>query len=242
MRDQFLFAIAPRLAVLTCLLTAAVRYGRNRRAGEPAEATTRWHEPAEGLRAWWRYSIAVVILGHVLAAASPGALLLWNREPLRLVVLESVGLIAGSIALVCVVATAVRRRRYMQSPVDVIATTLVLLELVSGVVLALRYRWASSWSVVTLTPYLYSLVGFRPSVVLLAHMPLVVKLHVFCAFAIVAAMPLTELARVVMVALRDVSRLMSAPVTPSRLPARYARRVWSARVRRRSAIGRSSRA
>jgi nitrate reductase gamma subunit len=231
MRDQFLFAIAPRLAVLTCLLTAAVRYGRNRRAGEPAETTTRWHEPAEDLRAWWRYSIAVVILGHVLAVASPGVLLLWNRQALRLVGLESVGLIAGSIALVCVVATVLRRRRYMQSPVDVIAATLVVLELVSGLVLAVRYRWASSWSVVTLTPYLYSLVAPRASVVLLAHMPFVVKLHVFCAFAIIAATPLTVLAGVVMVALRDLARLMTTPVTLSWLPVWYARRVWAARAR-----------
>ena len=140
-------------------------------------------------------------------------------------------MIAGSVALVSLLATAVRRhwwaeRRHALSPGDVIAATLILLELISGVALAVRYRWASSWSGVTLTPYLHSLVGLRPSVVLVAHMPFVVKLHVFCAFAILAVTPLTGLAGAVLVALLDM-----APVMLVRRPVGYARRGWSARMR-----------
>ena len=236
MRDQLLFAIAPSLAALACLLTATMRYVQTRRSLEAAETTTRADEPAVGLTAWWRYSIAVVFLGHVLGIGFPGSLLLWNRHPLRLIALESVGLIAGTIALASLIAMAVPRRwwtdrRYLQSSADVIMATLILLELVSGLALAVRYRWASSWSGVTLTPYLRSLVALKPSVVLVARMPFVVKLHVFCAFAILAVMPLTGLARMVVVALRDLTYAAVAPITLVWRPVWYARRIWAARIR-----------
>jgi nitrate reductase gamma subunit len=237
MQDQLLFAIAPWLAALFCVLALTVRYVQGRRSSVPVETVARRrHEPADGLTRWWRYSIAILFLGHLLAVVFPGGLLLWNRQPLRLIVLESVGLIAGSLALACMAAPATRRewwtqRRYAQSPSDVVAATLVLLELVSGVALALGYRWASSWSGVTLTPYLHSLVGFRPSVVLVADMPFVVKLHVFCAFAILAVMPLSGLARTLVVAIRDLAYVTLAPVTFVRRPVWYARRGWTGRVR-----------
>src|SRR5205823_8326193 len=41
-----------------------------------------------------------------------------------------------------------------------------------------------SWSSVTLTPYLHSLLRAAPAVSLVADTPLLVRLHVFCAFAI----------------------------------------------------------
>jgi nitrate reductase gamma subunit len=236
MRDQFLFAIAPWLAALCCLLTASVQYLGSRQTSESAETDTHWQGPADGLTKWWRYSIAVVFLGHVLAVAFPGSLLLWNRQLLRLIVLESVGLIAGSVALVCVVALAVRRQWWREcrdplGPADAIAATLILLDIISGLALAVRYRWASSWSGVTLTPYLHSLVGFKPSVVLIAHMPFVVKLHVFSAFAVLAVMPLTGLARTLVVALRQLAYVAVAPLALVWRPIWYARRVGAARVR-----------
>jgi nitrate reductase gamma subunit len=67
--------------------------------------------------------------------------------------------------------------------------------------------------------------------VLVARMPFVVKLHVFCAFAILAVMPLTGLARMVVVAVRDLTYAAVTLVTLVWRPVWYARRIWAARIR-----------
>jgi nitrate reductase gamma subunit len=233
MRDQLLFILTPWVAAVTSLVAAAIRYVQYRRGDQAIEPTTR---STTGLSPWWQYSIAVVLLGHVLAIAFPDALLLWNRQLVRLIALESVGVIAAGVALVSCIGLAIQQKwwtdqRDLPSPFDVIAATLIVLQLVSGIAIAVRYRWASSWSAVTLTPYLHSLV-LKPSIVLVAHMPVVVKLHVFCAFALLGVMPLTRFARTFFAALRDLVRLTGAPVTVAWRPVWHGRRVEATRARR----------
>jgi nitrate reductase gamma subunit len=128
-----------------------------------------------------------------------------------LIVLESVGLTATIVALVSLLLTSVRYLGRHRSSFDIIAATLILLQLVSGLTIAVRYRWASSWAEVTLTPYLHSLLGFRPSIVLVARMPFVVQLHVFCAFAILAIVPMGLMASPLIASVQEFA-LASAPV------------------------------
>jgi nitrate reductase gamma subunit len=200
MRDQFLFDVAPRLAVLSAVLALIVQCTRilgRRAVGRVRDGA---ENPADGLTACWRVSMAVILLGHVVAFAIPGEVLVWDRQPLRLLVLESAGWLAGGLALGCFIGMAIRRRSFMASrdpasPLEAIASTLVLLEVVSGLAIATEYRWASSWSAVTLVPYVYSLTGARPSLLLVTSMPFLVKLHVFAAFAVVGVLPWTGLGR-----------------------------------------------
>ena len=163
---------------------------------------------AAGAAAIWRCAIATVFVGHLLGFAFPAGILRWNQEPLRLFALEVTGLVAGSIALLGVIVAADRRLRATghlgrASALDVIAGTLVSIEIVSGIAIAVLYRWASSWSGVTLTPYLLSLFRLEPSVTLVSGMPFPVRLHVFCAFAVVGIVPFTRSARVVFASLND---------------------------------------
>jgi nitrate reductase gamma subunit len=235
MRDHIVFGVAPWIAAFSFVVTGAIRYVRSPRDRAPHEVGIPRIDATEGVSAWWRSSMTVVFLGHVLAIAFPGALLLWNRQPIRLIALESLGLIAAVVALASLVAAAIQRKwwshhRYMRSPFDVIAATLVLLELVSGVAMAMRYRWASSWSAVTLAPYLRSLASLQPSTGLVAHMPLVVKLHVVCAFALFAVVPLTTLAGTVAVLARDMVRVPIAPATSAWHPVTYSRGVRTGRI------------
>jgi nitrate reductase gamma subunit len=204
MRDEFLFVVAPFLAVCSFLLGSLVRYGlrhRQREAGgEPSSRV------AAGVAAVWGGAIATVAVGHLLGFAFPEHILLWNRQPLRLFALEGAGVLAGTVALLGAIAAGARRLRAADrldtiSPLDVIAWTLVGIEVVSGIAIAVLYRWASSWSGVTLTPYLVSLFRLAPLVTLVAGMPFLVRLHVFCAFAVVGVAPFTRPARVVFASL-----------------------------------------
>lgn len=190
MRDELLFVVAPRLAALCCVAGLVLVGIMSRRKHSLHSPSTSAVESGAALSRLWRYSLAVVLLGHVLALAFPGTVLLWNRQLPRLIVLESVGLAAAIVALVSLFLTSARHLHRRPSSFDTIAATLLILQVISGLTVALRYRWASSWAGVTLAPYLQSLLGPSPSVVLVARMPFAVQLHVFCAFAILAIVPL----------------------------------------------------
>jgi nitrate reductase gamma subunit len=206
MRDALLFVVAPSLA--SCVFVSGSILGllRHRQPEPIREPST--SGVAAGAAAIWRCAIATVFVGHLLGFAFPAGILRWNQEPLRLFALEGTGLVAGSIALLGVIVAAARRLRAAEhfggaSPLDVIAATLVSIEIVSGIAIAVLYRWASSWSGVTLTPYLLSLFRLEPSVTLVSGMPFPGRLHVFCAFAVVGIVPFTRSARVAFASLND---------------------------------------
>jgi len=81
------------------------------------------------------------------------------------------------------------------SVADVVATTVLCIAMASGLATAALYRWASSWAAATLTPYVRSLLRFQPDVLLVVKLPLLVRLHVVCAFALLAVVPFTRVAR-----------------------------------------------
>jgi nitrate reductase gamma subunit len=216
MRDQLLFAAAPYIATLALVTVCAVRYVYCCSRPDAYATPPSGRDWCRSVRAVWGAALAIVALGHLVAFAFPDSVLLWNRQLSRLVLLEVTGVIAGSLASAGVLAMLVRIARAPDSddppsPVEVIARTLVLVGMLSGIGIALFYRWASSWSEVTLVPYLYSVARLEPATALVTHMPLLVKLHVACAFAIVAVFPFTDMAQSLFM---QVDRLMRSTLVP----------------------------
>jgi nitrate reductase gamma subunit len=76
---------------------------------------------------------------------------------------------------------------------DTVFLAIVFTILVSGVLIAVFYRWGSSWGAMTLGPYVASLVSGQPAVQLATQMPALVQLHVLATFAAIAVVPLTRL-------------------------------------------------
>jgi len=67
---------------------------------------------------------------------------------------------------------------------------------VSGLAIAVVYRWASTWSAATLTPYVLSIPAGAPRKEYVEALPFLVQLHVFTAPAALAAAPFTTTAGV----------------------------------------------
>jgi nitrate reductase gamma subunit len=200
MRDYLLFAVAPYVAAGVFLPACVARYALWHRRPRPDGTSASRADGLRFVRAAWRSAFVVVALGHLLAFAFPEYLLSWDRQLSRLVVLEVTGLVAGSLASAGLLVTLVRlglarRGDDMPSAVHVVIRTLGLIGMLSGVGIAVLFRWASSWSEVTLLPYLYSVATLEPRTALVTHLPLLVKLHVACAFALMAALPFTDGAR-----------------------------------------------
>jgi len=209
MRDHLLFAVFPYVGLVVFLAGWALPFVRRRVAADAVPTTGRGRFDSA-----WRLALAVVAVGHVLTLAFPAAALQWDRVFVRLVLLEGTRIAAGGLAIAG--AAAVLMRLLRSGPgrtfraVDVVAATLLVTATASGLAIAILYRWASAWSAVTLAPYLSSLARFDPSTDLVTHLPVLVKLHVVSAFAIVTVLPLTSPARAIAARLALVIRRRAA--------------------------------
>lgn len=199
MRDHLLFAVFPYLGGLTFISGCAVQLARGRRINRnDVPATNRGV-----FDILWYLALAAVAIGHVLTLAFPGAVLSWDRAYPRLILLEGTRIVAGGLAVAGAIAALARFLRSAQgrtrSTIDVIAATLLLTATTSGLVVAILYRWASAWSAVTLAPYVSSLARFDPVTELVTHLPVLVKLHVVSAIALVTMLPFTAPARAILI-------------------------------------------
>ena len=190
MRDHLLFAVLPYLGGIAFVAGSVVRLAVRRADRNDLPAANRGV-----FRITWGLAFAAVAIGHVLMLGLPDAVLRWDREFLRLVLIEGVGMVAGGLTVAGAIAGLARLLRPAQgrtrSAIDVVAATLLLTATISGLAVAILYRWASAWAAVTLAPYVSSLARFDPSTELVARLPVLVKLHVLSSLAIVAILPFT---------------------------------------------------
>ena len=218
MNRNLLFSAWPYVATALFLTGMAVRYLLDRK-----HTTVVKEEMAEAWAVFrgsrvWRVSVMVLLLGHACALLFPQTLLAWDRRPERLYLLEAFALTAA-LAAVAGAATLLWRHlgRTNRSAItefsDTIFIALVLLGIVSGLLMAVVYRWASSWGALVLTPYIASLLRASPASGLVTQMPFVVRLHIFSTFAAIAVLPLTRLAAFLVFAMNAGLALVTRPIS-----------------------------
>ena len=221
MRDQLLFAVAPYGAALLCVTVLAIRSTVRPRPSR--RLATRRSSRGSAWRAAWLTSVGVIAFAHLMAVVSPDSVMLWDRRLTRLVLIEGAGVAFGFVALAGAIAAAVRHlrgvgRESAPPPAEVVAATLVVVGMLSGVGIALFYRWASNWSAVTLVPYLHSIARLDPSTNLVTHLPPLVKLHVIAAFLLLAIVPFTEMACAVLEPVGSLMHWIGAALAPAFRP------------------------
>src|SRR2546425_13148814 len=155
---------------------------------------------------------------HLVGLWFPRGILLWNGSTIRLLLLEGFAFAVGLLALAGWASLMWRDLgRSSQSPtselLDTIFLSLLFLGILSGLLVAGLYRWGSSWGVMTLTPYVVSLLQGRPAPSFVIEMPFLVRLHIFSAFCAVAVLPLTRLAGVFVWALHHGLELIAWPIS-----------------------------
>ncbi|MHC4954572.1 MAG: respiratory nitrate reductase subunit gamma [Planctomycetota bacterium] len=152
----------------------------------------------------FHYGVLFVLFGHLVAFLVPRSILWWNAHPARLYILEITALIGGLLTLVGFVSLLIRRGshsrlRAVTTPVDWVLSALLLLQVCTGLGVAVFHGWGSSWFASTLTPYLWSLVKLNPETGAIVVMPLLVKLHILGAFALIAFFPFTRLVHILVI-------------------------------------------
>ena len=152
----------------------------------------------------FHYGILVVLAGHVFAFLFPSQLLGWNSAPARLVALEITGLAFGILTFVGIVNVVVRRWRSVRlqrvtTVMDWVVYALLLLQVGTGLHIAVSNTWGSSWFAALLTPYLRSIAVFAPDPTWVTALPLTVKIHIVGLWALLIVFPFTRLVHVLVV-------------------------------------------
>jgi nitrate reductase gamma subunit len=166
----------------------------------------------------WRASVLFLVVAHLILLLLPQAVLAWNGNRGRLYFLEGIAFAAGAAALAGWTRILWRHlgrtnRSAITELADTILLALLLVGIFSGVLMAVFYRWSSSWGALILTPYIASLVRLNPVAGLAAQMPFLVRLHVFSAFTALAVLPLTRLAAFFVFALHGIFGVLGRPIS-----------------------------
>jgi nitrate reductase gamma subunit len=202
--DQILFVVLPYVVFFTFFLMTIQRYVR--RSFTYSSLSSQFLENKQHF--WglvpFHYGILVVLGGHVVAFLIPREILWWNSHPLRLYVLEATALVFALLTIVGLIAAIVRRVtvskvRRTTTTVDWILYAVLLLQVATGIMVALHYPWGSSWFAASLSPYLWSLLTLRPDISYVQAMPALVKTHIVCAWALIGLFPFTRLVHILVI-------------------------------------------
>jgi nitrate reductase gamma subunit len=202
--DPLLFGILPYLSLSVFFLVTIQRY--RSRAFTYSSLSSQFLE--NRLHFWalmpLHYGILVVLALHLLAFLLPRQILAWNSSPMRLYALEITGLVFAVLTVIGLAASIVRRLKVAK--IGVVTTTrdwilyaMLLLQVLTGIEIAVRLRWGSAWFAAVASPYLWSILKISPRIDLITPLPLVVKLHIVMAYLVLGYFPFTRLVHVLVV-------------------------------------------
>lgn len=209
--NVFLFVGLPYAAMLLFLVGSIQRY---RNKGFKVSSLS--SQFLEGKTLFWgsvpfHFGIIVVFFGHLTAFLVPRGVLLWNGDPVRLMILQITAFSFGLSVLVGLVGLMVRRFtnkrvRMVTTRMDIVIEVLLLTQVILGLLTAFSYRWGSSWFASDLSPYLWSLFKGDPNIVAVSALPLIIQLHIINAFIILGVFPYTRLIHILVGPLHYLAR------------------------------------
>lgn len=211
MADLILFAVLPYVAVALAVGVGIYRYWIDRYSWSSQSSQFLESRALFWGSVPWHYAILLILLAHLLAFLFPAG---WGRmlgSPMRLVLIEVTGIALGITTLIALALLLLRRVGHgrlgaVTSRIDWLLLALLLLQVATGVYIAISLRWGGAWYGHTVSPWLWSLVKFNPRIDYLTQLPGIVQLHAVNAFLLVALFPFSRLVHVVSVPLGYLGR------------------------------------
>ncbi len=146
----------------------------------------------------FHWGILILFFGHLIAFLFPAAVIAWNGEPVRLIILEVTAFAFGLAALLGLILLIFRRmgsNRVLRvtNRMDMILYTILLVQFITGLAVAYFDRWGSNWFAGVLTPYLQSLFVFNPETAAVSALPWTIQIHIVFAFLLIGVFPFTRM-------------------------------------------------
>lgn len=197
MNGIFFFILLPYTAIISLLLGSIYRYRFH--GFQVSSLSSQLLENKLlffGSRPF-HWGIITLFFAHLIALLIPRTVLAWNAKPLRLYILEITALAFGIITLIGLIVLILRRLqvkriRLVTTEMDVFVFLILLVQVITGLYIALFFRWGSSWFASVLTPYLLSIFAFKPDATAVIALPVMVKIHIASAFVLVGITPYTR--------------------------------------------------
>lgn len=201
--SSFLFIAFPYLALVLAIGVSIYRYYTHRFSYSSLSSQLLENRRLFWGSVPWHYGITLILLAHLLAGLFPqvAGAILGNR--IRLVVLEMTGVSLALFALVGIIALIIRRLpsasrvRSVTSIMDGVVLFFLLVQVITGITIALFDRWGSLWYLKTAVPWFWSLVLLHPNASTVAFLPPFVKFHFVWGFAVILLFPFSRLVHIV---------------------------------------------
>ena len=209
--NDLLFVVVPYVAVALAVIVSIARWRLHQFTVSSLSS-----QLLEGKRLFWgsipfHWGLTLILLGHLAALIVPRSIEIWNSVPLQLFLLEATGFALGVWALFGIVMLIARRIqvpriRAITTPMDALVLGILLIQIVTGLWIAVGYRWGSFWGTSVFVPYVRSLLTLSPRPELVGPLPWVLKAHVLAFFAFLAVFPFSRLVHIVTLPLNYLTR------------------------------------
>lgn len=197
-----LFVVLPYIALTLAIVGGIYRYATDRFSYSSLSSQILESRNLFWGSVPWHYGIIPILLAHLFAGLFPAATAHILGGPIRLVLLELIGLCLGLSTVVGIIVLIARRLprtslvRPATSPMDWILLAVLLVQVVTGVGIALFQRWGSLWYLSTAVPWFWSIIELQPDPSTVAMLPGFTQLHMVLGFLIILLFPFTRLVHI----------------------------------------------
>lgn len=197
MINYLLFVALPYVALSIFIVGSVYRY-----VNKGFSVSSFSSQFLEGRKLFWgsqpfHWGMLVIFFGHLIAFLTPRAIIAWNGDPLRLLILEASSF-AFALSALLGLMLFIRRRimskrvQMVTSKMDIVVYLLLFIQLLSGLLVAYTARWGSNWFASVMSPYLTSIFALNPEIGAVSAMPWLVQTHIAGAFVIIGVIPFTR--------------------------------------------------
>lgn len=202
--NTFLFIAFPYLALIL-----AIGVGVYRHVARPYTYSSLSSEILEKRKLFWgsvpfHYGLTLILLAHLFAALLPGVAGWLLGGEIRRLVLELTGMALGLYALFGLIVLIVRRlvpkslAQAATSYMDGVLLFVLLVQVGTGLGIAIFNRWGGLWYLHTAVPWFWSIAVLRPDMSTVASLPILPKLHFVIGFVVILLFPFSRLVHLVM--------------------------------------------
>jgi nitrate reductase gamma subunit len=200
--NTIIFVVAPYVSIV--LAVGGTMYRTRREEFSVSSLST---QLLEHKKLFWgsfsfHWGILAILTAHFLFLIMPVVFDVWNGSQIRLYLLEITGFalagwaLGGLIILIYRRITS-RRVQVVTTKMDIVILVLVLAQIITGMWIALGYRFGSFWGTSVFVPYVWSLITLRPRPELIAPLPFVLQFHAALFWAFLIAFPFSRLVHIV---------------------------------------------
>jgi nitrate reductase gamma subunit len=197
-----LFVVFPYVAFMVALIVSVLRWRL-----APFTVSSISSQLLESKKLFWgsipfHWGIVTILAAHLFVLFLPSTVAWWGGVPIRLYAVEITGLALALWAGFGIIVLLYRRLttariKVVTTPMDIVVLLVLLVQVITGIWIAVGLRFGSLWSVDVVVPYVWSLIKLSPQPELITPFPFVLQAHILSFYVFMAIFPFTRLVHLV---------------------------------------------